>query len=197
MITPTRREFLIGAGSLLVLGGCGGEGAGDEEASGGTRTVEHKHGSTEVPAVPERVVTVGLSDHDYVLALGFEPVGVTDWYGGYPHATWPWAQDELGDATPEVMPRNNDEFDFEKIAALEPDLIVGMYSGMTQDDYETLSEIAPTVAQSGEYPDYGMPWQATTRMAGRALGRRERAERSTSPPASAYPKNRGGSLPPM
>ena len=51
-----------------------------------------------------------------------------------------------------------------------------MYSGPSEKQYETLSEIAPTIAQSGEYPDYGMPWQVTTRVTGHALGRRERAE---------------------
>ncbi len=35
---------------------------------------------------------------------------------------------------------------FERIVALEPDLILGVFSGMSEDDYETLSEIAPTVA---------------------------------------------------
>lgn len=179
----TRRRFLIGAGSLLVLGaaGCGGGGeTGSEEASGQTRAVEHKYGSTEVPENPERVVTVGLSDHDYVLALGVKPVAVTEWYGEYDYAAWPWARDALGDARPEVMPRNNDQLDFERLAALEPDLIIGQYSGMTRNEYETATQIAPTVAQSGDYPDFGTPWQETTRMIGNALGRRERAEEMIS-----------------
>ncbi|MGH3941431.1 MAG: hypothetical protein ACRDTG_22925 [Pseudonocardiaceae bacterium] len=34
-----------------------------------------------------------MSDHDYILALGVKPVGVAEWYGEYPSATWPWAQD--------------------------------------------------------------------------------------------------------
>lgn len=174
---PTRREFLVGTGSLLVLGaaGCGGE-TGGEQGSGGDGAVEHKYGSTEVPENPRRVVTVGLSDHDYVLALGVKPVAVTEWYGEYDYAAWPWAKEALGDARPEVMPRNNDQLDFERLAALEPDLIIGQYSGMTRDEYETVTQIAPTVAQSGDYPDFGTPWQEMTRRIGRALGRRERAE---------------------
>ena len=40
-----------------------------------------KDGATTIPREPTRVVTVGLSDHDYVLALGVVPVGLTDWYG--------------------------------------------------------------------------------------------------------------------
>lgn len=175
----TRREFLFGSAVALMLAGCS-SGEGSEKPSGRTRAVEHKYGSTEINGSPERVVTVGFSDQDFVLALGVKPVAVTDWYGDYRYAVWPWAQDELGEATPEVLNRGKftgaTEPNFEAIAALEPDLIFGMYSGLSEQQYETLSEIAPTVPQSGEYPDYGMPWQLTTRVTGLALGKRERAE---------------------
>ena len=175
---PSRREFLLGAGSLLVLGaaGCGGgQGAGDGggETTVERRLIEHKYGSTEVSGVPGRVVTVGFTDQDYVLALGVKPVAVREWYGEYDYATWPWARDELGDAEPEVLPAT--ELNFEQIAGLEPDLIVGVSSGMTQEEYDTLSEIAPTLPQSGEFVDFGVPWQEQTRAIGRALGLQDRA----------------------
>jgi iron complex transport system substrate-binding protein len=173
----TRGEFLAGAGSLFVLGlaGCGGGSGGDGGGSGETRTVEHKFGSTEIEGEPGRVVSIGYQEHDFLYALGVSPVAVRYWYGDESDVIYPWAEDEAGDADPEVldMPEG---LNFEAIAALEPDLIVGLYSGMTEDDYGTLSEIAPTVAQSGEFIDYGMPWQQTTMMLGRVLGREERAE---------------------
>ncbi|HET6381104.1 MAG TPA: iron-siderophore ABC transporter substrate-binding protein [candidate division Zixibacteria bacterium] len=137
-------------------------------------TIEHRHGSTEIGEPPERVVTVGYTDHDTVLALGVEPVAVREWYGGHPHATWPWAVDELGDAAPEVLPSG--ELDFEQIAALRPDLILGIYSGLTVEEYETLSAIAPTVAQSADHADYTTPWQEMARTIGRALGRGRQVE---------------------
>ena len=179
----SRRKFLIGLGGLLVLGaaGCGAGGSGDtatrgeEGTSGGTRTIEHKYGATEIPGVPERVVTVGFSDQDAALALRVTPVGVRDWFGDQPQATWPWARDELGDAKPEVLPAG--ELNFEQIATLRPDLIVGISSGMTEKEYTTLSEIAPTLAQSDEYLDFGVPWQEQTRVIGRALNQKERAEK--------------------
>lgn len=176
-IKPTRREFLIGAAGLLLLpAGCGSseEAGPDETTSSGTRTIKHKYGRTEIKGRPERVVTVGYSDHDAVLALGLTPVGVRDWFGDQPQATWPWAQDKLGDAKLEVLPAQ--ELNFEQIATLEPDLILGVYSGLTKKEFKTLSEIAPTVAQSSEYADYGTPWQEQTRIIGRALGREERSE---------------------
>ncbi len=172
----TRRDFLIAGAAAMLLGGCGNSSDSGEGSSGGGRMVEHKYGSTEVSGTPERVATVGLSDHDAVLALGVKPVAVTEWYGEYPYATWPWAEDALGDAEPEVMPRNNDNINFELLATFEPDLIIGQYSGMSEDAYENASQIAPTIAQSGEYPAYGAPWQAATRTIGHALGRRDRAE---------------------
>lgn len=132
-------------------------------------TIEHKYGQVTIPAAPTRVVSVGFTDHEWLLALGVIPVGVRDWYGDKPYATWEWAQDELGNAKPTVL--TNAELNFEAIAALKPDLIVGVYSGMTDADYAKLSKIAPTLAQSGEYIDYGMPWRDTTAFIAQAVGR--------------------------
>lgn len=79
----------------------------------------------------------------------------------------------MSEADPEVL--SSGELNFERIAALEPDLILGIFSGMTEDEYETLSEIAPTIAQPEGYVDYGVPWREQTRIIGRALGLEERA----------------------
>jgi len=173
---PTRREFLIGAGSLLLLGGCeGGAGSGGgKETSGASRTIKHKYGSTKIEGKPERVVSIGYQEHDFIFALGVEPIAVRYWYGDKNDVIFPWAEDEAGGADPEIL-NMPEGLNFEAIAVLEPDIILGLYSGMTEDDYRTLSEIAPAVAQSDEYIDYGMPWQETTLMLGRALDREDRA----------------------
>ena len=47
---------------------------------------------------------------------------------------------------------------------------------MTDRDYKLLSGIAPTVAQTGDYPDYGLPWQEQARVTGAALGRDHEAD---------------------
>lgn len=132
-------------------------------------TIEHKYGETTIGAQPERIVVVGFAEHEALLAIGGEPVAVRDWYGDQPYATWPWAEDELGDLTPEVIPA--DGLNFEQIAALQPDVILGILSGMTDADYATLSAIAPTIAQPGDYVDYGVPWDVTLEITGRAVGR--------------------------
>jgi iron complex transport system substrate-binding protein len=178
-LRPTRREFLIGAGSLLLLGaaGCGSGGEQDQEAaSGETRTIEHKYGSTEISGTPERVLSLGFQEHDAIFALGVTPIAVRYWYGDKNDVIFPWAEDEAGDADPEILNMPFGELNFEKIASLEPDLILGVYAGFTEKEYQTLSEIAPTVAQSGKHIDFGVPWQEQTRVIGRALDREERAE---------------------
>jgi iron complex transport system substrate-binding protein len=173
----------IAAGLLAAACGGGSESPSDQ-ASGSTSaagseafpvTIEHKFGETEITEQPERIVTVGLTDHDALLALGVAPVGVTEWFGDQPHATWPWAQDELGDAEPEVV-GDSAAVNFEAIAAQRPDLILALYAGLKEEEYETLSEIAPTVAQPGEYVAYGIPWEELTLKVGQAVGRAEQAQ---------------------
>ncbi len=137
-------------------------------------TIEHRFGTTTIDAAPQRVVTVGFADQDALLALGVVPVGIRDWSGEQPSATWPWATDRLGDAEPTVL--SNLEINFEEITALEPDLIVGISSGMTESDYKTLTGIAPTIAQSDEYIEYGVPWQEGTRVIGQAVGKAAAAD---------------------
>ena len=126
-----------------------------------------------MPAEPQRVVTVGVTEQDAVLALGVIPVGVTDWYGDQPFAVWPWAQDELGDGEPAVL-SSADGLQFEEIAGLAPDLIIGTNAGMTQEDYDRLTKIAPTIAQSGDYSDYFEPWDVQTLAIGTLWARRPR-----------------------
>lgn len=137
-------------------------------------TIGHKYGSTTIDARPERIVTVGLTDHDALLALDIVPVGTSEWFGGYPGSVWPWAQHKLGDQIPEAV--GGDSINFEKIAALQPDLILALFSGVTQEEYDLLAQIAPTVAQPADYVDYGVPWQELTVTVGKAVGKQAEAE---------------------
>lgn len=134
--------------------------------------IEHQFGTTEIPAEPERVVAVGFNDQDFVLALGVVPVGTRE-YLGYDYAARPWAAEALDGA---VLPTvGGEEIDLEAVAALEPDLIVGIYSFIDEATYQLLSAIAPTVAQTDEFKPGGTPWQEQTLLTGRALGREDQA----------------------
>ncbi|WP_245646263.1 ABC transporter substrate-binding protein [Nocardiopsis trehalosi] len=172
----SRRSVLLGAGGVAALAavGCGPAQEGPA-AEGPARTVAHRYGETEVSGSPSRVVTVGLTEQDYVLALGVAPVGVREWFGGHEGALWPWAREALGgEAVPEVLPV--DALNYEQVAALEPDLILGVNSGLTREEYDLLAAIAPTIAQPDEYADFGAPWQEVMRVVGVALGREDDAE---------------------
>ena len=48
---------------------------------------------------------------------------------------------------------NMQEIEFEKLAALQPDLILAVMSGITKGDYGELSAIALTIAQPKDYGD--------------------------------------------
>ena len=133
-------------------------------------TIEHKHGSTTIDKAPERIVTVGLLEQDSLLALGITPVGTTEWFGEHPGAVWPWAADLLTGEPPTVV-GDATAVNFEQIAALKPDLILGLYSGLTKEQYDQLAGIAPTVAQPEAYVDYGIPWQELTRTVGEIVGK--------------------------
>ena len=136
--------------------------------------VSHKFGETVVPRDPQRVVSLGVSDQDDLLALGVVPVGILDWFGNQPFAVWPWAQHLLGDAEPLVIPII--EPNPELIASLRPDLIVAVSSGLTEKQYDTLSQLAPTVASPAGYDDWSAPWQVRTRLIGEIFDRSDETD---------------------
>ncbi|WP_224392511.1 iron-siderophore ABC transporter substrate-binding protein [Pseudonocardia sp. ICBG1293] len=182
----TRRQMLLGtlaAAGGAALAGCGGGGgqAGGPApegpaAEGFPVTLDHRFGRTTIPAPPQRVVSIGYSDHDAVLALGVPVVGARYWYGDEQQVVQPWATAaaQRTGAQPTVLNMSSPEP--EKIAALRPDLIIAIYSDLDQQSYDQISAIAPIVAAPAEYDDYGVPWQDTTRIIGRALGRSGQAD---------------------
>lgn len=126
-------------------------------------TIEHIYGSTIVPAAPKRIVSVGMHEQDFLYALGIAPVGVKEWWGGHPYATWAWAEDERValNATPAVM--DTDGINLEWVLAQDPDLIIAIYVDMDETTYAELSKIAPTIVTPAGYQLWGAPWQAELR----------------------------------
>lgn len=138
-----------------------------EVAKDGSTTVRHRFGDTAIPGPAQRVVSAGFTEQDDLLALGVVPIATTEWFGGEPFAVWPWAQPKLGGAQPAVLDLT-DGIQVDKIAALKPDLIVATNAGLDADTYAKLSEIAPTIAQSG--PDaFFEPWRDQATLIGQAV----------------------------
>ncbi|TQL03442.1 iron-siderophore ABC transporter substrate-binding protein [Cellulomonas sp. SLBN-39] len=144
-------------------------------------TLTNTFGETTVEAQPERVATVNWGNHDVPIALGVAPVGIQlTTYGdddGDGVLPWTFAGLEALDATGDALPELFDETDgipFEQVANTEPDVVLAAYSGLTEEDWTTLSEIAPTVS----YPEFawGTSWKDMALIDGEALGLKAEAQ---------------------
>lgn len=197
----TRRSFAAGMAALACAAGLSFAGApaaradqqtepasdakdADPKASGTADapafpiTIEHAFGKTVIEQEPERVVCLAWSNMEAPLALGIAPVGYSAPNYGLvdENGTWPWvteAYEALGAEAP-VLFDDTDGFDLEAINDCEPGIILAAYSGMTQEDCEALSKIAPTI------PFPKVPWQTFWReqtvTEGTALGKAAEAE---------------------
>lgn len=124
-------------------------------------TIKHALGEAIIEKKPERIVTIQWGNHDVALALGIVPVGFSAANFGVQDGTGllPWTKqklEKLGVKKPNVF-MDTDGLDFEAIADAQPDVILAAYSGITDEDYELLTQIAPVVA----YPE--APWTTTWR----------------------------------
>ncbi|WP_298887244.1 iron-siderophore ABC transporter substrate-binding protein [uncultured Serinicoccus sp.] len=179
--------------ATLVLAACGGSSAEDgADADGGADqesaapadaaafpvTVEHALGETTIEEQPERVASVAWANHEVPLALGIVPVGMSEatWGDDDGNGVLPWVEDALAemDAETPVLFDETDGIDFEAVADTEPDVILAAYSGLTQEEYDTLSQIAPVVA----YPElaWGTTWQQMVELNSQALGMAEEGD---------------------
>ncbi|MES2666501.1 MAG: ABC transporter substrate-binding protein [Pseudomonadota bacterium] len=140
-------------------------------------TLTHRFGETVVdPAQVTRIVSVGYHEQDFLYALGLAPVGVHDWFGDYPYATWPWAEAArlAAGAAPEVQ--KGYEIDVEWVYEMQPDLIIASFAPMDAQTYALLSQIAPVIGPPAGYPDWGAPWEAELRLIAQATARQDQAE---------------------
>jgi iron complex transport system substrate-binding protein len=123
-------------------------------------------GTTTIEAAPEKVAVIGYAEGDTVLALGTVPVSFFEF--AFPgEVGGPWATELLDGQTPVLL---KGELNVEQVAALQPDLIIGINQALTQQQYDQLSKIAPTLARPAEYTDYGVPPKVQAEMIGQALG---------------------------
>ncbi|AIK84379.1 iron ABC transporter substrate-binding protein [Corynebacterium glutamicum] len=174
------RSSVVGVAVLALLAGCSNN-ADDTDADSTSTgnsafpvSIEHEFGTTTIDDVPERVVTLGVTDADIVLALGTVPVGNTG-YKFFENGLGPWT-DELVEGKELTLLDSDSTPDLEQVAALEPDLIIGVSAGFDDVVYEQLSDIAPVVARPAGTAAYAVAREEATNLVARAMGQSEKGQ---------------------
>jgi iron complex transport system substrate-binding protein len=164
----TRRGFLaggIGAAALIGLAACGS--SSDNDTSAGTsrkpaattRVVDTAKGKVTVPADPKRIVAISPQTRGTLYDLGVSPIGVYD--EGQQYIS-PRYRDQMKQAT---TISSGGDLNLEKIASVQPDLIIGVDYSWNTDLYSKLSAVAPTVIAPSD------TWQAIAKATAEAVGK--------------------------
>lgn len=181
-MTVSRKSFILGAASLsttALLAACGRSKSASSTTSGKTISIKHVYGTTEVPADATKVATVAWANQDVLLALGIMPLGFSKQTWGVTDGSGmlPWTKEKVDELTANgaAQPKLFDDdggvkINPQAVNATKPEVILAVYSGMSKEEYETLSKIAPTVA----YPKvaWGTPWRETIAINATAVGKK-------------------------
>lgn len=143
--------------------------------------ITHLYGETVLEAEPKKIATVSWVNADTLLALGIVPAGMpTVTWGGNDNGSTDWIDAKLeelgagwGSEGAPVQYDESDGINVDEIAAVMPDLIIAAYSGVTQEEYDQLSKIAPTIGPLA--PNYTASWEDTLAAVGAATGRSAQA----------------------
>ena len=176
----------VAVACAVLMTGCAGKtteennGSDAQNTSGAYPiTIKHAYGETVIESEPKNVATIAWGNHDVPLALGTVPVGVSKANYGKSdeNGLLPWTAEkykELGVEKP-VVYDDIDGLDFEAISDSNPDVILAAYSGITQEEYDLLSQIAPVVA----YPKNAWQtlWREQITMDATAMGKQAEGEK--------------------
>ncbi|MYW00010.1 ABC transporter substrate-binding protein [Streptomyces sp. SID3343] len=144
-------------------------------------TIKSALGDAKITKKPQRVVTLGQGSTETAIALGQIPVGSETYpWGSDGTGYLPWVHEAVtkaGGKLPKQF-KGGEELDIEAVAALEPDVILAPWSGITQKQYDLLKDIAPTVA----YPDkaWSTNWDQQIEIVSKALGQPDKARELTA-----------------
>ena len=137
------------------------------------RMIQHQLGETEVCGQPQRIVVLGPQALEPLLALGVQPIAYADYFafhqGDYdnPSQQIPYLGRLI--TQPVVNIGTSSSPSIEAVLKNQPDLILGS-KGQSAEQYETLSDIAPTLLLSWEEPEQNL------RTIAQAVNRSEQAE---------------------
>ncbi|MFD7130757.1 iron-siderophore ABC transporter substrate-binding protein [Streptomyces sp. NPDC059894] len=157
-------------------GASGASGEASTSSSAFPVTIEHKFGSTRITKAPERVVVIGgggTDDIDALYALGITPVGITqDAFAA--DGVYPWLKDRIDTEKTTLLDTVNG-VDFEKVASLQPDLILATSDFQLDKDYKNLAAVAPTIGYETAWG--AQSWQEHVQVVGKAVGKQQEAEK--------------------
>jgi iron complex transport system substrate-binding protein len=202
---------VFGLSAALTLTGCAGAATSDESASEGSDSTEgfpvtfdHLYGETTIESAPERVATWGWGATDAVLALGIVPVAIpADDFGGGEDRIAPWVEealDDLGGDDPVILDNSSDTIPVEELLAADPDVLIASYSGLTEEEYDTITGAGIPIVAPAEAL-WATPWRDVIRDTGKALGLEDDADalledldKQLSDAAAAHPEFEGTSI---
>ena len=192
--TPTRSRGRSGrrrtaalaaltAASLILTGCTHGDGkdkdkgsnsssaSGSSSDKAGEITLKTSWGDASYPKNPKRVIATGTAV-DNLLALGIKPSAIITLPSEKPS---PWLKDKLK-GVKVITAKSDTELPAEAIASDKPDLIVGDYWRITEQNYNLLKNIAPTLGATGTHgADIG--WASQLTQLGKLFGKEEDAKK--------------------
>lgn len=171
-MSPTRRH-LLGAAALTApaafLAACSsgssdsGASTSASRSSAAQRTVSTSHGSVRVPSAPARIVSVHSWTTESLYDLGITPIGVEDSGAEYVPSRY------LKKWQPITKVVQGGKVQIERIAALKPDLVVGVAVPYLDQVYSKLRAVTPTAFAPF---DTDLGWQAYPRYTADFVDRR-------------------------
>ena len=152
---------LIVAGSVAVIRW----GSGSSQ-SYQPQSFNHVHGTTKIDTAPHAVAAVGPGDGDAALALGVQPVVMTDPGGKLAS----WEQQLVTDGVKVAS-----SVDTTAIQAAKPDVVID--TGPIDDaTYQALAAVAPTITRPSDNTGTTWTWQNQLAWIGRILGRADKSQ---------------------
>jgi iron complex transport system substrate-binding protein len=182
-VTQILRQLMSGVLAFILVTACGANpsqvstihspDAVQTAPSGTVRLVKHMMGETQVPANPQRVITLDANLLATALALGIQPVGSVARVDIDGQTGLGPIKPYLDDHAQELTIVGYSEVNLEKVLLVKPDLILGNHH--YEAIYEQLSRIAPAVFY--DYTENNFRWKDLTRFSAKVLGKSQEAEK--------------------
>jgi iron complex transport system substrate-binding protein len=174
-ILPT---MMLGMLITFLTVSCTNQERRNTKASSSTQcqSLQHDRGTTEICDRPVKIVALGTTMLEFLLALDVQPVGYADYFSlpvskfDRPSQQIPFLGKKVTSQITNLGSADNPSL--ETIAKLKPDLILGTVAE-NQSQYALFSQIAPTLLFTYAEDE---EWQQQFRLIAKVLGKSDRAE---------------------